>query len=248
MIGMILHGTRIRFGTLRKSIEVLILARKLGRLVHNRWNETCVLSSVEFGGLQVTLQNMINAPPQALKKLSKMSRVILIAADASDHLGGAVVTDETGIQSELGSAFSFPPAVKHIFLKEVIAARIAIVRVLRDLHDVHVVLLEDNTAATGAISRGWSTSIMATEEISKIYKLLDKKNCQLTVRNVPSAANPADEPSRAKPLVQSKATPFMGLFHDPNQVLILPKEKKKVAAYSGSLRHVEPDDEDEIIQ
>ena len=163
------------------------------------------------------------------------------------RLWGLRLPKDTGVLEELGAPFTFPPAFDHIFLKEVIAARIGIERACKIFPGHHIVFLEDNTAAAGAITRGWSTSLRASKEIGRIHDCLQRTKCTITVRAVPSAANPADEPSRLKKLDHEKVTNLMPLFKDPEQVLNLPKEKS--APFTGRLRHYEEcDDVDEEME
>ena len=245
MIGMILHGTRMRFGSLLSARKTLGIARTLGKQAQNNWNNACCLSVQDYGYLMMALNTLVTANPVKLEIPSGKRRdVLVVAADASDHKGGAVLVPKDGYMQLLGNSFTFPKEYTHIFLKEVMAARICIDRAAKLHPRSHIVLLEDNTAAAGAIARGWSSSWRATEEIDKLYAHLKMHDCVLTVRSVPSASNPADEPSRDRPLCQHKALPFMPLYNDVDQALLLKKNEDR--AYCAGLRHLEIDDDEDM--
>ena len=90
-IGMILHGTRVREGSLRSALKTLEIARKLGKIGRNNWNARCTLPQEDFSYLIAVLRGIIAAKPNPLARPSaSVKPLIVVAADASDDFGGCV--------------------------------------------------------------------------------------------------------------------------------------------------------------
>ena len=95
----------------------------------------------------------------------------------------------------------------------IIAERRAIADATARHPRTEIILLEDIASAAIAISRGWSTSQAATEEIIKIHSAIKKHRNSLRVKTVPGNVNPADEVSRSLRVHRWKAALFQHLFH-----------------------------------
>lgn len=236
MIGMVLHGHRAINGNLIQAHKTLEIARDLGKQVTN-WNAPSVVPCENVQHCMDEIEKFVKQGPRRLKCAGLLKRVV-VAADASDYAGGYVyITPEGRLVDE--RSFDLPKSMS-IFLKEVIAARMAIADATQRYPKSEIVLLEDNTAAAIAIARGWSTSKAATEEIIKIHKALQSTECTIVVKTVPGKINPADEPSRKTTLDWSKAKLFQHLYHTTSYVFTVAATK----AFDGDtpIRHMEDDE------
>jgi hypothetical protein len=236
VIGAILHAHRAIHGHFLGAHEVLRVARELGKQVVN-WSASCVIDERRVRDLLDEFERLINASPvhfPSRNPNAPPAKIVIVAADACDYGGGFVRVSEEGVLVE---EVSFPLAKDlHIFNKEVIAAREAVIYWTSRYPGARIILLEDNVAAAFAIARGWSTSEAATEDIKRLHEALRKHRCTLTVMSVPGESNPADETSRFKPLDQAKGNLFVHLFHSQAVEANLPARR---SPYVADLRHWE---------
>jgi hypothetical protein len=238
VIGAVLHGHRALHGNFLNAHHVLIAAQSLGRLVVD-WIAPCVIPREQVLKTLEEFERIIEAPPVKLSSRSPRDRplnVVVVAADASGTRGGFVRVDPQGV---LCDEVAFPlPEELHIFHKEIIAARRAVMHWAKECPGSRIILLEDNVAAALAISRGWSSSPEATEQIKRLHDELKLRKCELSVLTVPSASNPADETSRFKELAQWKGELFAHLCHNESVTPNLPNTRSH---YVANLRHWEED-------
>ena len=112
--------------------------------------------------------------------------------DASNSGWGAVLDD-----SQVARGFWRPAqALLHITCRELLAVRLGVESFLSLLANSHVRLGEDNTAALAAILNISSKSDALMQQLRRLWWVLDSNNVSLQAAYVPSAANPADAPSR----------------------------------------------------
>lgn len=240
-VGMILHAHRALFGNLLLAHATLNTAKVLGSSVEDGdWNANCSIPQEQVLALIGEVERLVHLQPVRLKKGADPTHTIVVAADASKDKGGYVyLTPDGSLRDPVSFAL---PRELSIFLKEVIAARHAIVNACTRNPGTKIVLLEDNTAAAIAIERGWSSNTAATKEIVHIHQCLQRTHCTLVVKTVPGSQNPADEPSRDKDLDYSKPKQFLHLFQTTSYCLTADTRKE----YNGasSIRHTEEDDQD----
>lgn len=236
-VGMILHAHRALYGNLIRAHKTLNTARVLGSSVDD-WNALCTIPRQNIQEIIEEVERLVQMAPVRLSKGVDPEDTILIAADASKDAGGFVYISRDGT---LYDPVNFNlPVQTPIFLKEVIAARHAVVHACSKHPASKIVLLEDNTAAAIAIERGWSSNEAATKEIVRLHQCLSRAKCVLVVKTVAGTQNPADEPSRRKLLNYSKAEQFVHLYHTTSYCLTAQAR----SMYSGDSRTRHTEDEE----
>lgn len=124
-------------------------------------------------------------------------QMIRVVSDASGSRGAYVSFD--GSYKELDQdywVFDQDSSFNSIFLKELLAATIAIERCHKPLTPLHIAV--DNSAAAFVIKRGLSTNEIANDFLRRIFKKIDPALLRVTL--IRSGDNAADPLTRDKPL------------------------------------------------
>ena len=135
---------------------------------------------------------------------------LVVASDACKNQGGYVCITPEGHPGRVRS-FALPEEA-HIFIKEIIAARIA-VQECCDKSVSRLLLLVDNAAAVFAIRRGWTKNATAMQDIAKLRGTVAEHGCKIQVIFTPGKLNPADEPSRGMMVDMQKIRDCSKLYH-----------------------------------
>ncbi|MCG3772893.1 MAG: hypothetical protein JW384_04117 [Nitrosomonadaceae bacterium] len=91
-----------------------------------------------------------------------------------------------------------------IFVKELLTAVIAIEALCKRYRRRKIVLFIDNTAAAGVVRRLASSTAYGNELAKRLDVALSVSACSVTVVTLTSEQNPADSPTRKKPLCRSR--------------------------------------------
>ena len=206
------------------------------------WSALTGLAASEWMELLRSLEDVCVNPwtdVTSRRRVWKEENAVILAADASDDRCGYVIFGQ-GRQT-ITHSFSVPKEL-HIFTKELIAARAGLHHISKDMKDnSHVTLLEDNAAAA-AIRQLYTLSERGIEIIQEIAELT--KGIVLTVVNVRSEDNPADAPSRLRPVDEAKLAPVMDMaLHAPPYQL---QPSVNRCSFGGE-RHPEPTDVEEEL-
>jgi hypothetical protein len=134
----------------------------------------------------------------AMMRLS-LSRDFVIFTDASDTRLGAVICDGAGSVLEVLSR-RVPGSMMglHIYLKEMKAATMFTMRMIRNLtkDNSQILLVVDNAAACFALSAFHSSNSISRAWLRTLHRSLKKHDLSFDCMLVVSADNPADDPSR----------------------------------------------------
>lgn len=132
------------------------------------------------------------------------------------------------------------------FTKELTAAVLTIEDVCRFFRLTRINLLCDNTAAVAVMRKLCSATTVGNELARRIVKALEDSDCTLEVTHITSKHNPADEPSRSKPLVLEKIALAEKLLQQHDEGIVLNLEHKKFVPSkrytTTGLRHDEEND------
>ena len=120
---------------------------------------------------------------------------VWIASDASDTKMAFVHLADTGPRLPK-TPWSEPPHERHIYYKEMEAARAAVEWACLEYPGHVVVLATDNMAVFWAIKRGYTQAKGAQDDVRRINEALHKAGCDLEAVLVPGKWNVADQPSR----------------------------------------------------
>ena len=120
---------------------------------------------------------------------------VWMASDASDSTMAVVHLAAEGARLVL-DPWSESPKARHIYFKEMEAARAAVVWACANFPGHVVVLATDNMAVFWAIKRGYTQVKGAQEDVQRINAALHEAGCDLEAVLVPGKWNVADQPTR----------------------------------------------------
>ena len=120
---------------------------------------------------------------------------VWMASDASDSKMAIVHLAEDGARVPI-PVWCEEPKARHIYFKEMEAARAAVEWACARFPGHVVVLATDNMAVFWAIKRGYTQVKGAQEDVRRINRALDGAGCELEAVLVPGKWNVADQPSR----------------------------------------------------
>ena len=120
---------------------------------------------------------------------------VWMASDASDSTMAVVHLGAEGARLAM-APWSESPKARHIYFKEMEAARAAIEWACEKFPGHVVVLATDNMAVFWAIKRGYTQVLGAQDDVRRINAALNKGACELEAVLVPGKWNVADQPSR----------------------------------------------------
>ena len=216
-LGFITWDAHVRLGR-RLSLHIRDLMSKVGALYHTL-NEAGVgkrvrdvqpfkLTAEEFQALsylfEELLQNKPNKAPDGL-----LTRIRLLASDATPTCAAGVVLDA---QPRVTMTFESQIAkyVKrkaHINCIETLAALNTVLSQLRaepDARNVLFAIAVDNTTAVSWFNGRTALDTDVQKELEALDDELRLRDCRAWAWWEPTATQPADEPSKGRPLVASK--------------------------------------------
>jgi len=252
IVGRILWSNMVRGLPLVFIREVIDVARKVGifttnlqhcettsgrRVFRDVWDEKMELSEQEYLNLLSHWNTAMDNPWRVLTKRAQDHNCnhapAYLFTDASKKGYGYVLSDENGcVLMQGGHTWTGASMGWHIFIQEVAAALWSWKIVKDTLQQRPIILLVDNSAAAFAIRHGFSSNNIAVDLILNAVK---NGASFREVRTITSAANPADELSRFKPLVDGKTR---------QAILGFPGAKNADTPWRNEfgLRHSEPDE------
>lgn len=239
--GIILHQARVFERPLWRETAVIAVIRRLAR-EKGAWDAPFVLAANERDLLLQRLRLCVQNTPHVLdaRNLPAKKDAVVVAADASDDHGGIVIIGQDG-EAQHVEDFDLV-YTEHIFIKEMRAALCAVRKVLQvrdgSTKGLVIHLLEDNSAVGYALRRGLTASAIAQPILAETMTLLATAGATLRVHIVPGVVNPADEPSRRKPLDRKKVAMWSALY---NEDFFMPRfTPEDVYKGSARIRHAEP--------
>lgn len=243
--GIVLHRARVYEHPLWKEKELINIIRRLAR-EKGSWDASFELTVPERSLLTTRMQEVVDNKPHLFggRATHKTGEVIVVAADASDDHGGYVIIDKSGAPREVKD-FDLQRA-EHIFIKEMRAAEQGIkaaLSLLSNQKGATIHLLEDNSAVGYALKKGLTASAIAQPVLEAIMTSINEAEANLVVHIIPGIVNPADEPSRRKPIDSLKTAQWAGLYQRDFYMPFFKHDDD----YKGSsrLRHAEPEERDE---
>ena len=199
-------GCIYRFDPLCRKEELIEIIRLAGAHARQIGWDAYVELTKKHG--ELLLSELSVAAINDWKTIStpETNRDLFVATDSSDSMWGAIGWNIDNQTIFVQHSQTWPEKIEkeHIFLKELLAATICIERLCR-LHPrsrVHV--LTDNTACAAVLRRLASSSKAGSDMARRVDNALRENGCAISVIVVPSAQNPADEPSRQLPLNTAK--------------------------------------------
>ena len=189
----------------RKS-ELIDLIRLVGTSARQSgWDSVLVLNEEALALLRGEVSLAIINDWKSLPRVVTTNN-IFVATDSSDLMWGAIAWDDTDspILSLEGQVWPDSIAKEHIFLKELLAATITIERLAKKHASAKIHVITDNTACAAVLRRLASSSKAGCELARRVDNALSASGCTLQVIIVSSADNPADEPSRNRPVIMTK--------------------------------------------
>lgn len=204
--GSLMWDVHVGDTPLCRKEELIAIIRKAGISARETgWDKEMSLTLSELsylqGELAVAILNDWKSFPE-----KEIHSDIFAATDSSDHLWGAVVWDSSNTTIRVFDSHRWPAEIakEHIFLKELLASTLVVEALTKTHPNSHIHVLTDNTAAAAVMRRRASCSSAGNELARRIDRALEASKCMLTPIIVTSAQNPADEPSRSRPIAMSK--------------------------------------------
>ena len=138
---------------------------------------------------------------------------VWVASDASDSTMAVVHLSETGASLPM-APWAEPPKARHIYYKEMEAARAAVEWACGKFPGHVVVLATDNMAVFWAIKRGYTQVKGAQDDVRRINAALHQAGCDLEAVLVPGKWNVADQPSRGVDLCPENEKSTRRVIHE----------------------------------
>ena len=210
-----------------------------------KWNEGSTVSEDSREALAAAIEVIARSNPWQLgRQPPDMSEIACVASDASDDYGGWLRFTETGevvLSSVKTVTWNQKMRPAHIFLKELLAAVLAIEHTISTLPKVRVIRIAvDNTAAGFCMRRMYSNNDEALKLLIRLNTKLGGR-IVLDVVTVRGIDNAADCPSRKDPLEEHRNraawNQFLANVSGVGHVDCVVNKKQNTQ--SGQLRHDE---------
>lgn len=209
-VGTILWHQHIAFVPLCRASAVIDISRRISSDGSSKgWSSPIHLCSDELQVLDKYLQivcanEFMSAPSDHYLPRKEF----FVATDSSSNFWGALVwSDARVLIPDLcvcAARWDMRMVSSHIFLKELTAAVIMIERLCHAYRDSEIVIVIDNTAAASVLRRLASSTKAGIELALRVDASVTPANNKLRIVVITSMANPADEPSRGRPIDSSK--------------------------------------------
>lgn len=204
--GSLMWDAHISGIPLCRKVELLNIIRDVGSSARKlSWDSRLHISAETVAYLTGELSVAEMNEWRTLRPEGSLQNVFA-ATDSSDNMWGALGWDSDGKIFPIADSRPWPENLvgEHIFIKELLAATITIEKICSTRRRCRIYIITDNTAAAAVLRRLASSSHAGNELASRVDKALTDSECSLNVIIVPSAVNPADEPSRGKKLSKKK--------------------------------------------
>jgi hypothetical protein len=217
-IGLILWTAHISFVALCHRSDVITLLREqvaIRNSDNSRWDDWLLVSGVNQSMLREYLDAVLVNPwlRSIVHNIGK-DHEITVATDSSDGRYAYMLWNSARhllwTKSFLWQDYDANSGKEHsiryasIFLKELLAATLAIERAASDFPGHRIVLAIDNTAALHVCRRRASSTVAGMHLARRIDNVLTATGCQLSAVYITSGQNPADPPSRARPICSTR--------------------------------------------
>ena len=138
-----------------------------------------------------------------------------------------------------------PILTAHIFAKELCVATMAIEAICERFRNTRIILGEDNTAVVHVLTKCYSTTDVGLDYVRRVVVALDSSNNDLVVIPVPSESNPADPPTRLRPLCPRRTAEWWLLVERHPDLHLDAHPLRRMRTSTGGLRHGDDDDADQ---
>ena len=269
-VGVIIWDATISGRPLYQEATAINLLREVARSVRSAqaaglakvWDrdmpEVWEHHSAALHHLQDRVRSIITSNEwRELPERPSTTHTILAASDAS---GGSTHGEEASIEPGWGflllneelpdevCAGTFPPELvqSHIYLKEMWSAVRCVEHICSRAPRARIVLGIDNTAVVGALRGRYSSNQHANEMIQRLDRVLAASSSVLEVVPLRSEDNPADGPSRKKPVVPRVRNACLHIFQKfmEGKIRVEPVSVDRAPEFTGELRH---DDHDLLL-
>jgi hypothetical protein len=209
-IGLILWAAHISFVALCHRSDVITLLREqvaMRSADASRWDDQISVSGRDQAMLREYLDAvLVNPWLRAVSRDTAGAHEITLATDSSDGRYAYMLWNEdrqllwvkSFVWQESTTSSENAHGVRYasIFLKELLAATLAIERATVNFPGHLITLVIDNTAALHVCRRRASSTVAGMHLAVRIDNALTEADCQLSAIYITSSQNPADPPSR----------------------------------------------------
>ena len=214
LVGVIMWDATVSGRGASADQECVDVLRKISSGVVSRrsWGEEVGVTQAEAAVLKrrmdsIHLRDAANETMWFSGSATGNEGVVWMASDASDTTMAFVHLAREGATVPV-PAWHEDAKTRHIYFKEMEAARAAIEWACVNFPGHVVVLATDNMAVFWAIKRGYTQVKGAQDDVKRINRALNESKCELEAVLVPGKWNVADQPSRGASLCRDneKAT------------------------------------------
>ncbi len=208
VVGTLLWDAHVSMSPLCRHETLLDLARKIGEsaTADDDWDSAYQCTSDIVTELARLTKEVSRNPWRTDERRRLTTQEINIASDSSKRRWGAIVwrSGEENLMPVVSKLWDEKMLQASIFIKELTAAVISIEDVCSTFRRTRLRLLCDNTAAVAVMKKLCSSTKAGNELALRIVKALADSECTLDVIHITTLFNPADEPSRGRPIIRSK--------------------------------------------
>lgn len=204
--GAVLWRAHVGLIPLCRFRQVLDMVAHCGTLCRKRadWDRTRQWPAAQITALREQL-TIATTDEWFTVPMVRVEKELCIATDSSKvHWGACAWTEDRTLLSVEDGSWNAQIRPASIFIKELLAATLAIERACAKYSNTHITLLVDNTAALAVLTRLASCTHAGNELAVRVDNALTNAGNSLKVIHITSEHNPADSPSRRKPLESSR--------------------------------------------
>lgn len=235
------------------TIEILREVARRARL--SGWDTPVQWSEAELETVREGVLRVLANSPMSLPAEVPPVQTVLAASDSSDNAYGFIVFSNkecTEVHTVVSKKWNTRIRRGHIYTKEFLAATLCIEKICKDCSvPTKIRLGVDNTAVVGAIQRMYSSTKVGKEMLLRIRKVVHDKGHSLEVIHILGEDNPADEPSRLKPLSLEKMANFgrlLVLATDGLHHLRRSSRRPNRTPEMGKVVHKEEDEDEPFLE
>ena len=249
--GAILWRHHVFLTPLCRLEGVINIVRTCGTVCRRRadWDRKRVWSADERATLASALEVALTRE-WATQEVHETTTTICAAADSSKGRWGLAYWTHGQNLLECDSGLWGADHIESsIFVKELVVATMTIERICHKFPGSRILLLEDNTAAAAVLRKLASSALVGTGLALRVDRALTSSGCSLDIVPVTSQQNPADSPSRNRPLDPVRVEMMWNIVaaHLEGR-LIQPTQRTRMTDQSPALglRHAETEAADEF--
>ena len=248
MCGAILWRQHISMAPLCRVVDVISIVRKCGSVCRRRadWDREVMWSDAEQDALRRRLAVAYTSEWFKRENPTLRSSCVIAASDSSKRRWGICIwSPDHQLDYIEGKNWSHDMIKAGIFVKELTAAVMTIERITSQYSHCHIKLLVDNTAAAAVLRKLASSTDIGNELASRVDKALTSSHCSLEVIHICSQQNPADDPSRNRPLDVGRVAMMWQVVEAAEVGGYVPVLPRPVPTQLSGLRHAENSEHDE---